>query len=90
MRFNPAHTIKFLYLSDSRLGVLCLLKGGEYPDKYVLVSHLTMNEVEESSVFLCDEQGEPFDWIPIIQINVIDTEEVLNEIGYTTILTNVK
>lgn len=65
-----------------------MLKGGEYPDKYVLVSHLIMNDVEESSVFLCDEQGEPFDWIPIMTINVIDTEEVLNEIGYTSILTS--
>ena len=90
MSLNPAHTIRFVYLSESRLGILCLLKGGDYADKYVLVSSLTQGGVEECSVFLCDEIGEPFDWIPITKLDYIDTEEVLNKIGYTSILTKDK
>lgn len=83
---HRAKPVKLIYADESRISFLFLLQGGEYDSKVVLVSSVTTPNYEETCVFPCsDWEGEEAEWENVLaKIYYVDTEAVLNKIGYTT------
>jgi hypothetical protein len=83
---NHASPIKLLDADENRIAFLYLLSGGQYDSRVVMVSSVTTPTYEETSVFLCNDwEGVEADWgNPLAKIYYVDTEDALNQMGYTT------
>jgi hypothetical protein len=83
---NHASPLKLLDADENRIAFLYLLSGGNYDSRVVMVSSVVTPTYEETSVFLCsDWEGVEADWgNAISKIYYVDTEDALNQIGYTT------
>ncbi len=84
--FHQAIPVKLVNADEERISFIYFLSGGDYDSKFVLVSSVITPNYEETAVFICDDStGEEAEWDNILEkINYVDTEEVLNKMGYTT------
>lgn len=84
--YHQATPLKLINAEENRISFLYLLQGGQYDSKVALVSSVITPNYEETAVFLCsDWDGEDVQWENVIsKIYYVDTEDVLNKIGYTT------
>lgn len=83
--FHLATPIKLLDAHDERIAFLYSLSGGDFDGRVVLVSSLILPKYTETSVFLCDFDGNDVDWgNSLSTIPYVDTEMALNKMGYTT------
>lgn len=84
--YHQAVPLKLLNAEENRISFLYLLQGGQYESRVVLVSSVITPNYEETAVFFCsDWAGEDVQWENVIaKIYYVDTEDVLNKIGYTT------
>jgi hypothetical protein len=84
--FHQAIPVKLVNADEERISFIYFLSGGDYDSKFVLVSSVITPNYEETAVFICDDStGEEAEWDNILaKINYVDTEEVLNKMGYTT------
>lgn len=83
---HQAKPLKLIHADERRVAFLFLLLGGEHDNKVVLVSSVITPNYEETCVFTCsDWEGEEPEWENVLaKIYYVDTEAVLNKIGYTT------
>jgi hypothetical protein len=84
--YHEATPLKLINAEENRISFLYLLQGGQYESRVVLVSSVTTPNYEETAVFFClDWEGEDVQWENVLaKIYYVDTEDVLNKIGYTT------
>lgn len=89
LEMNFAVPLKLINAEENRISFLYLLQGGQYDSKVVLVSSVITPRYEETAVFMCEDwAGEEPDWENVLaKIYYVDTEAVLNKIGYTTAAT---
>lgn len=84
--FHQATPVKLVNADEKRISFIYFLSGGDYDSKFVLVSSVITPNYQETAVFICtDSTGEDAEWgKTLAKIYHVDTEEVLNKMGYTT------
>jgi hypothetical protein len=78
-----AEPITMIYAEGDRIGFVFRLHNGEF----VAVLCQNISGREETSVFLCDEDGKKIDYSKALaSIKMVDVEQALNLLGHTKIL----
>ena len=86
--FHLATPIKLLDAHDERIAFLYSLSGGDFDGRVVLISSLILPNHRETSIFLCDFDGNDVDWgNSLSTIPYVDAEKALNQMGYSTKIT---